>query len=88
MRTTLRTDDDIVEKVKDLARDEDISFGRMLNRVIRAGLAARKAGGRTRARFRQETFDLGDPGIDLNKALALASALEDDETARKFALRK
>lgn len=88
MRTTLRIDDDIAEKVKDLARKEDVSFGRMLNRVVRAGLSAGKAGGRPRKRFRQETFDLGETGVDLDKALALASALEDDETSRKLALRK
>jgi len=88
MRTTLRIDDDIAEKLKDLARKEDVSFGRMLNRVIRAGLAAGKSASQPRKRFRQETFDLGEPAINLDKALALAGALEDDETARKLSLRK
>jgi len=88
MRTTLRIDDDIAEKLKDLARKEDVSFGRMLNRVIRAGLAAGKSVSRPRKRFRQETFELGEPAINLDKALALAGALEDEETARKLSLRE
>ncbi len=88
MRTTLRIDDDIAEKLKDLAHKEDVTFGRMLNRVLRAGLAAPIPTPRARKRFRQETFDLGEPGISLDKALALATALEDDEAARKLALRK
>lgn len=88
MRTTLRIDDDLARTLKDMAHKEDISFGRMLNRVIRAGLAAGRSYGRPRKRFRQQTFDLGVPSIDINKALALAAAIEDEETARKLVLRK
>ena len=53
-----------------------------------AGLAARKSGGKSRKPFKQQTFDLGQPAVNLDKALALAAALEDDETVRKLALRK
>lgn len=88
MRTTLRIDDDIAEKLKELAHSEDTTFGRVLNRVLRAGLAAGKSGRHLRKRFRQETFELGEPGVNLDKALALAAALEDEETGRKLALRK
>ncbi|KAB2850800.1 MAG: antitoxin [Hyphomicrobiaceae bacterium] len=88
MRTTLRIDDDLVRALKDLAHEEDISFGRTLNRVLRAGLAARRPASRSRKRFRQETFDLGEPSVGLDKALALVAAIEDEENTRKLALRK
>jgi predicted transcriptional regulator len=88
MRTTLRIDDDLAQKLKDLAHKEDISFGRMLNRVLRTGLAAGKPRGRSRRRFRQATFDMGMASVNLDKALALAGAIEDEETARKLVLRK
>lgn len=88
MRTTLRIDDDLAQSLKDLAHKEDVSFGRMLNRVLRAGLATRKPGARTAKRFRQATFDLGEPSVNLDKALALVSAIEDEESGRKLSLRK
>jgi hypothetical protein len=36
------------------------------------------------------TFEMGDPlpGVNLDKALSLASALEDEEISRKLVLRK
>ena len=84
MRATLRIDDDLARTLKDLAQKEDVSFGRMLNRVLRAGLAAPKAAQRSNRRFRQVTFDLGQP---TEKALTLAAAIDDEETVRKLVLR-
>lgn len=88
MRTTVRLDDDVAAALKDMSHKEDVSFGRLLNRVLRAGLAAGKSQRKPRKPFKQQTFDLGQPAVNLDKALALAAALEDDETARKLALRK
>ncbi len=88
MRTTVRLDDDLATTLKQLAHKEDVSFGRMLNRILRAGLAARKPGQRARKRFRQETFDMGVPTVNVDKALARAAAMEDDVTARKLVPRK
>jgi predicted DNA-binding ribbon-helix-helix protein len=88
MRTTVRLDDDLAQTVKELAHKEDTSFGRMLNRVLRAGIAAAKTPIQSRLRFKQGTFDMGEPAFNVDKALALAALLEDEETARKLALRK
>jgi predicted transcriptional regulator len=88
MRTTLRLDDDLAATLKEMARKEDVSFGRTLNRVLRAGLAARSQGPRGRKRFQQKTFDMGTPTFNIDKALALTAALDDDETTRKLALQK
>lgn len=87
MRTTLRIDDDLVRTLKDLAHKEDVTFGQMLNRVLRAGLTHAKSNNKRR-RFRQETCELGEPAMSLDKALALAAAIEDSETAGKLSLRK
>jgi hypothetical protein len=39
--------------------------------------------------YRARTFKMGEPGgLDLNKALGLAFRIEDEEIARKVALRK
>lgn len=88
MRTTIRLDDDIARTVKQLAHKEDVSFGLMLNRVLRAGLAAGKGPKRSKKRFQQRTFAMGQPAFDVDQALAFAAALDDEETLRKVELRK
>jgi len=60
----------------------------MINRMLRAGLAQRKPEGQRTKRFKQKTVSMGRPNIDLDKALALAAQLEDEEIVRKLALRK
>lgn len=88
MRTNIRLDDDLAEIVKQLARKEDVSFGKMLNRLLRAGISGGKVNRPGKRRFKQRTFDLGEPTFNVDKALAFAAALEDEETLRKIALRK
>jgi hypothetical protein len=87
MRTTVRIDDDLIEELRRQARQEKLSTTRVLNRVIRAGLKALEKP-RRRRRARQPTYAMGDALFNVDKALSLAAALEDEETARKLALRK
>ena len=54
---------------------------RMLNRLLRLGLAAETEAAR-RPRFRQATARMGRARVDLDKALSLAAALEDEERRR------
>jgi hypothetical protein len=69
-----------------MARERDISFKDALNMALRMGLGAQ--GGAARP-YRVRARHLGlRPGIDLDRALRLASALEDEETVRKLELRK
>lgn len=88
MRTTLRVDDELMRQLKSLARRENISLSQLLNRVIRAGLRPGGARPRRRTRYRERVHSLGTPRIGLDKALALAAALEDEEIARELATRK
>jgi hypothetical protein len=85
MRTTLTLDDDLAAKLKEIARERDISFKEAVNTVIRAGFAREKSGGR----FKQRTHRLDlRPGVDIDQALQLAAAIEDEEIVRKLELRK
>jgi hypothetical protein len=85
MRTTVRIDDDLLLELKRRALAQKISLTRLLNRLLRQGLAAKRSG---RPRFREKTFSLGTPLINLDKALALAVAEEDEHVIRKLATRK
>jgi hypothetical protein len=85
MRTTVVLDPDVAAKVKAVARQRGISFKQALNQALRAGLAARPG----RRPFKQETQPMGlRPGVDLDKALRLAGALEDEEIVRRLEMRK
>ena len=86
MRTTVTLDPDVAAKLKAVARARGISFKQALNQAVRAGLGGPRRSGR---RFEQSTHPMGlRPGVDLDKALKLASALEDEEIARKLEVRK
>lgn len=86
MRTTLTLDPDVADRLRALARERGLPFKQVVNAVLRRGLAD---GAGERERFRVEARALGlRPGIDLDRALALAARLEDEETLRKLELRK
>lgn len=86
MRTTVNLDDEIDATVRALARERRITFRAALHAVLRAGLEPRPA---ERVAYELPAWDLGvRPEVDVNKALSLATALEDDATVRKLELRK
>ncbi len=87
VRTTIRIDDDLLSRLKSTARQENVSLGRVVNRVLRAGLAAADQV-RDQPVYREQTFAMGSPHLDLSRALAVAAALEDEENLRKLSLRK
>lgn len=89
MRTTLTLDDRLERELKRLAADSGRSFKETVNSVIARGLAA-EGGHRPSEPYRIEPVSLGGvrPGVNLDKALALADALDDEERARKLELRK
>lgn len=87
MRTTVRIDDDLLRELKRQAHQENASLTQLVNQAIRRGLAPEAKKRRT-PKFRQATFAMGPPLVNLDKSLALADALEDEEVMRKLALRK
>lgn len=85
MRTTVTLDEDVAAALAERARERGETFKTALNETLRAGLAT----GRRRRPYRMPARALGmRPGVDLDRALALAAASEDDELERKLELRK
>lgn len=79
-------DPDIAARLRRIAAERGVTFKEALNGLLRAGMSADAGGARP---YRVPARRLGlRPGIDLDKALRLASSLEDDETLRKLELRK
>lgn len=86
MRTTVTLDSDVAAKLKALARRRGLSFKQALNQAVREGLRPRRDPPPSLTRYTQR---MGlRPGINLDKALQLASALEDEEIVRKLIVRK
>ena len=84
MRTTITLDPDTHALVRRAMRDRKVSFKQAVNEAIRAGIAAPSRGPAT------YTFPkaMGQPRIDVTKALQVAAQLEDEEIIRKLELRK
>jgi hypothetical protein len=88
MRTTVDLSPELLERLRDAAHREGISFKELINRVVQRGLEAREA---PRPRPRPlPAFSMGVPRPDLrlDKALALAFGLEDEESLRKLERRR
>jgi len=88
MRTTIRIEDELLERLKEQALRENVSLTKLVNRTLRAGMQRSRAPVRRRALYREKTYSMGAPRFVLDKALALAAELEDEEVIRKVALRK
>jgi hypothetical protein len=88
MRTTVDLDPHLLKRLRAEAHRRGVPFKEMLTTVLRRGLEDRPA--TPAARYRCPTFAMGRPtaSLNLDKALAIAGALEDEAIARKLALRK
>ena len=76
MRTTVTLDPDVEARLREVARERGISFKEAVNSAIRAGLMASRG---TRE-YQTPTRSLGlRAGVNLDKALQVASDLEDAE---------
>jgi hypothetical protein len=86
MRTTITLEPDVAARLRRLASERGASFKSTVNATLRAGLEADRG---QRSRYQEQTRELGvRPGVDLTKALRLASELEDEETIHELELRK
>jgi len=88
MRTTIDLDDSLLRRLRKAAHEQGVSFRALLHRVIQRGLD--DVAHDTEGRYEMPTYRLGRvrEGVDLVKALDLAAALEDEETARELARRR
>ena len=87
MRTTIRLDDDLLDRLKREAQRQNVSLTRIINRTIKAGLAG-GASRRRRSPYKEQAHAMGVPRLPLDKALSVASALEDEEIGRELTLGK
>ena len=88
MRTTVTIDDDLLRELKEQAHEEGTSLAKLINRVLRRGVKEMRDEGKQARPFHQTTYPMGQPKVNLNKALALAASLEDEEICEKLARRK
>ena len=89
MRTTLTIDDELAATLKEASRRSGKPFRQLLNETLRAGLQAQQTPPKAR-RYRIRPRSLGGvvPGVDLDKALRLADALEDEAIASELEARR
>ncbi|MBI2159934.1 MAG: ribbon-helix-helix protein, CopG family [Candidatus Rokubacteria bacterium] len=86
MRTTVTLDADVAARLKAIARQRGISFKEALNSAVRAGLGRERRAARA---FKQYAQPMGlRAGFNLDKALQLAAAFEDEEIVRRLERRK
>lgn len=83
--STLTIDDQLAADLERLALDTNRSFRKVVNDTLRAGL---RAGPTPTGRYRLRPARLGGvrAGIDPDRALRVADALEDDEIQRALEL--
>jgi hypothetical protein len=87
MRTTITLDEDVAIRLERLQREQGVSFKQVVNHTLRAGLD--RGAPPSDGPYDFPTFRMGlKPGINLDRALALAAELEDREIADKLARRK
>lgn len=82
MRTTVTLDPDVEALLKRAMRERGLTFKQALNDAVRAGVAP--ASSPPAKPF--PTYDMGEPRIDVTKALRLAGELEDQERAARLAV--
>jgi hypothetical protein len=80
MRTTITLDSDVEALLKKFMKERGISFKESVNSLLRASLLPNES----RADYSFQTYDLGEPSVPLERALRLASDLEDEEITRKL----
>lgn len=88
MRTTVQIDSELLETLKEQARQKNVSFTHFLNQTLRAGIQAALASAVKRPHFEEKTYSMGTPRLTLDKALALSATLEDEEIIQKLLPRK
>jgi hypothetical protein len=83
VRTTVTLDDDVVAALREESRRTGASFEQVLDEAVRRGLGAPPA----TQPYVVPVADLGiRADVDIDTALALAAALEDDAILGKLAL--
>ena len=83
MRTTLTIEDSVDRKLKELAFKTGKSYKQVVNETLKKGLSLRDY---PKQEYSLTPRDMGEPaaGYNLDKALALAGDLEDQDITEKM----
>ncbi len=89
MRTTLTLEDRLAAELKKRAYEQGKSFKQVVNETVQAGLEV-TPGTKRATRYRIKPSRMGTPraGVDLDRALRLADALEDAAIVAELEARK
>ncbi|WP_022947268.1 DUF2191 domain-containing protein [Methylohalobius crimeensis] len=88
MRTTLTIEDQLAAELKELAHHSGKSFKQIVNEALDAGLQGLKHPKGRPYHLQPATMGPARPGIDLDKALQLATEMEDAAIAHELEQRK
>lgn len=81
MRTTVTLDEDVAQQIRRRMRERGSGFKQVVNELLRRGLQASEGP----EPYSTPTFAMrARRDLDLDKALALAAALEDEETVSRL----
>jgi hypothetical protein len=86
MPTTVRIDDDLLLALKEQAHRQNTSLDKLLNQTLCAGIKASHQPNAQKAYYKEKTYKMGILQANLDKALALAANLEDEEIVKKMML--
>jgi hypothetical protein len=87
MRTTVTLDPDVEVLLRDAVRKRGEPFKQVLNEALRDSLRGKTTRNAVQP-FRQRTFNLGRPLVDLSKANVLADELGDAAVIAKLNARR
>jgi len=79
MRTTVTLDPDVEALINRAMRERGLTFKQAVNDAIRAGVGRRPSAEAPELPL----FDMGEPLVDVTKALRLAGELEDQELSAR-----
>jgi len=88
MRTTVTLDPDVESLLRQAVRERGLPFKQVLNGALREGLRRDLASAAAPPAFRQRTFAMGVPLVDLTRANALADELGDEALLAKMRARQ
>jgi len=88
MRTTLTIDDQLSQALREAAHRSGKPFKQVVNEALRKGLNALEHPPAKSYKMKPASLGKVRPGINLDKALALADGLEDAAIVAELELRK
>lgn len=87
MKASVTLDPEVELLLREAVRKERRSLDEVINRALRKGLAASPSKSK-RPQYRIRARKLGVPSVDLTKASALSSELEDAELIQQIGVRR